>query len=134
MYLNELNKEQKKVFWKLANKIVMADGKVTVDEIKMLEEYKNELKSMDFEIKECPDIVSEIIDCVEYDNRVKKIILFELVGLAYSDNDYDQTERKLILEIKKLLGATDDSLLEIEKLILETSKLYGKIGDFINAD
>ena len=43
MLLNELSYNEKQVFWRLANALSMADGKITQREKELLEKYPSEL-------------------------------------------------------------------------------------------
>ncbi|MCR5543551.1 MAG: hypothetical protein K6F55_05325 [Eubacterium sp.] len=132
MFLRELNNTQKNGFWKLANKLVFIDGKIEKSEKRMLEEYNFELGLAELEIKDYPDDVEKILSDMELDKRLKKIVMFELIGLAFSDDYYDQSEKELLIDIQNKIGLSETDVTELGKFVNEVLALYSKIGDFIN--
>lgn len=134
MYLRELSDEEKKVFWNLANAVVMADGIKTEQETELLKQYWIELEN-EFEIYSPNEIRidDEIEKIQECDGRIKKIICFELSGLLVADSDFSKEEKDMIELICKKLGISSDVLSKMEKCIQEILKAYSELGEILNA-
>ena len=91
MFLNELSKDEAVYFLNLVSIFARVDNKFSKEEQVLLNEYKEELGIADEEatIKE----YNEIIDIIKkLDQRKKRIIYFELVGLALVDGEYETKE------------------------------------------
>ena len=82
MYLKALNDEQKLIFWKLANVVVMVDGGSTQQENDLLTQYLTELEK-EYEIFSPNeiDIESEINKLKDGDSYIKKIMLRKALPL-----------------------------------------------------
>lgn len=91
MFLKELNKDESTCFLNLVSIFAKVDNKFAKEEKVLVEEYREEL-----------GIYSEEIRTMEYDeiinilkkssDKAKKIIYFELVGLALVDGEYEDEE------------------------------------------
>lgn len=91
MFLKEFNKEEAKAFINLVNQFANVDDNFAKEEEKLIKEYKNELN-----IEEDYDLVLGYDDVISIlrrsSERIKKIVYFELVGLALIDGNYEDIE------------------------------------------
>ncbi|WWU63769.1 hypothetical protein QJR26_12125 [Clostridium baratii] len=91
MFLKEFNKEEAKAFINLVNQFANIDDNFVKEEEKLIKEYKNELNlEEDYELILAYDEVISILR--RSSERIKKIVYFELVGLALIDGDYEDIE------------------------------------------
>lgn len=91
MFLDELSKEEAIHFLNLVSIFARIDNKFSKEEQVLLKEYKEELGIMDEEInrKDYNEIIPILKNLTQ---RKKKIIYFELVGLALVDGEYETQE------------------------------------------
>lgn len=91
MFLKEFNKDESKAFINLVNQFATVDNKFVKEEEKLIKEYKSELN-----LEEEGDLVldyDEVISILRRSSeRIKKIVYFELVGLALIDGNYEDIE------------------------------------------
>ena len=91
MFLKEFNKEEAKAFINLVNQFANIDDNFVKEEEKLIKEYKNELNlEEDYELILAYDEVISILR--RSSERIKKIVYFELVGLALIDRNYEDIE------------------------------------------
>lgn len=98
----------------------------------MLEEYRFELGDSGLKIDAPSDDVTTIIESMNLNNKTRKILMFELMGLAFTDDYFDQTEKDLLIEIQNIIGISDDEITILGKYVNDILKLYSEIGDYIN--
>lgn len=91
MFLKEFNKEEAKAFINLVNQFANIDDNFVKEEEKLIKEYKNELNlEEDYELILAYD---EVISILRRSSEIiKKIVYFELVGLALIDGNYEDIE------------------------------------------
>ena len=91
MFLKELNKEEAICFLNLVSIFAKVDNKFAKEEKVLVDEYKEELGISDEEIKvmEYDDVIKILH---ESSDKSKRIIYFELVGLALVDGEYENEE------------------------------------------
>lgn len=132
MYLSLLTPELKNDFLDLALILTSADGVITDEEKTMIIEYCNEMNiSLNNDVPPLP--LNQLLDDIseKSDKRQKKIILFELTGLALSDSDYDISEKKII-ELAAVYFDLDSSFLKsCEDVIKKYNILQNKINDIV---
>ena len=105
MFLSLLTSEQKKLFISFAYDLAFSDGNFSEKEKVLLKNYSME---MGMEIKQ-EDINGEINSIISEISRLcghreKKIIIFEAIGLAMADYNYDEAERKVLKEALNTFG------------------------------
>ena len=131
MYLSILKKEEKKLFLDLAYSLASADGNIADEEKTIIDHYCDE---MEIE-KQLPTTVdkSEIVNKLTEvsDMQNKKIIIFELIGLAMADNNYDEAEKEFITEAVSQFELSIDYMESCEKIISEYLSLQAKINNLI---
>lgn len=91
MFLKELNKDEANAFFNLVSIFARIDNEFAKEEKALLDEYKEELGLVDSEINEM--VYEDIIESLKSSSdRAKRIIYFELVGLALVDGEYEEEE------------------------------------------
>lgn len=91
MFLKELNKEEAICFLNLVSIFTRVDDNFAKEEKVLVDEYKEELGLTNHEIKsiDYSDIIKTLKNSSE---KSKRIVYFELVGLALVDGDYENEE------------------------------------------
>ena len=118
MFLNKLDENEKRAFLALALKIQNIDGKITSGEIRIIKEFCQEMNiPADLKIK------YSLVDIVNVFSKssvfVKKAVIFEALGLAYTDGKLDDKENEIISTIAKSIGLTDDVVDKLDEYILK---------------
>ncbi|MBS4803400.1 MAG: hypothetical protein KIC47_02885 [Clostridium sp.] len=91
MFLKELNKGEANAFLNLVSIFARIDNEFAKEEKALLDEYKEELGLVDSEINEM--VYEDIIESLKSStDRARRIIYFELVGLALVDGEYEDEE------------------------------------------
>lgn len=103
MYLTLLNTEQKKLFLNLAYNLVISDGNFSEKEKQIIKAYSIEME-MELKIEDIDKDIDRIIKNINLisGSREKKIIVFEMIGLAMADYNYADEELSII---KKTVSA-----------------------------
>lgn len=132
MYLSLLKEEQKGVFLELAYEMAFLDNDFSEQEKFMIESYCNEMRM------EVPPVIrarsmAELIETIkeEWEEREKKIVLFEIIGLAMIDSNYDEEERKSIVSMTEIFGLTDEFRDECEILLKEYVEMQSRMNTLI---
>ena len=118
MYLNLINEEGKHLFLKLAKAICNADGDFAESERAMISKYCQEMKIEDS--KEVTDNNSKgtIKNLAAItDEREKKIIVLELIGLAYVDNQFSKEEEKIIRDMVETFAIDGDYVKQCNQIV-----------------
>ncbi len=91
MLLKELNKEQLKYFMKIINEFVTVDSNLAKEEEELIERY---LKKLEISREDISKISTE--EAMNYlcsaEIKIKKIVYFELLGIALIDGEYETSE------------------------------------------
>jgi hypothetical protein len=110
MSLNLLTDRQKQSFLALATKVVMADGGVVPEENVTLDVRKAEMGG---NIMAPPEEIFGEANFSVFDTpQARRIVVMELLVLAYSDDEYHVTERPIIEEFAVEFGFSKE---EVEK-------------------
>ncbi|MFA7122493.1 MAG: hypothetical protein WC212_00420 [Candidatus Delongbacteria bacterium] len=105
MFLQNLNFEQQRVFLKLANEIIRADGVLSPMEDNLLAELKLQLHANIVPATEIGKL--EKI----FDTKKSKIsVLTEIIGIGFIDNKFDLKEKKYVQKIGKELNLSQDEI------------------------
>lgn len=131
MFLNLLEEKEKIGFYSLAKELALANKIITQEEDEMLKDYILEMK-----ISECKLNMS-LLDAIEIiskaSKKVRKITIFELVGLVYADNEFDIHEEKMIIDLCEKLDITKSEFEEMKNYILKYKSLCKDIYSYINS-
>ena len=133
MLLDELTLEEKKAFWNIANVLASADGRA-LEEESILEQYNEEMGT-DFEYPDASqiDIKNELESIKASSAKNRKIVYFELYGVAYADTSFDDREKKVLDEVCLALSITDDVRETLESSVKTIFDTYRKLGDVFNS-
>ena len=133
MLLDELTPEEKKAFWNIANVLASADGRA-LEEESILEQYNEEMGT-GFEYPDASqiDIKNELESIRASSSKNRKIVYFELYGVAYADTSFDDREKKILDEVCLALSITDDVRETLESSVKTIFDTYRKLGDVFNS-
>lgn len=146
MFLKMLNDKCQDDFLKLAIQLCMEDGNFGDEEQEMMhlygdeigktgEEltlYYEELKKLEKDGEKSSQRQSRIRSLVENikdnsEEQGRKIILFELLGMAYADSDFAEEEKEFIQSIKEAFGIEDAFVEKTSRLLESYMELQEKI-------
>ena len=133
MLLDELTLEEKKAFWNIANVLASADGRA-LEEESILEQYNEEMGT-GFEYPDASqiDIKNELESIKASSSKNRKIVYFELYGVAYADTSFDDREKKILDEVCLALSIADDVRETLESSVKTIFDTYRKLGDVFNS-
>lgn len=117
MFLQAIDMSDRNLFVKLANMLIRIDGVITENEKNIINAYKQEiqLEEVFYDVNET---VESIVKKISDDKVVRNIIVFELLGIAYSDANYSVEEKDFITKICKQLGIDELQLNNIENAVV----------------
>lgn len=129
MFLSELNYKQRKIFLSLAKEILLVDdGIMDYQEEKYLRSLCAEMSlSFHDELVVDKSELNNYFDKIE----VKKIILIELIGLGFSNENYHKNQEVYIKRICEIFDISSDILKDIEELMKQYQVIQNQIVDFI---
>lgn len=132
MYLAKLSKEEKELFLGIAYNLVYIDGVYSTEEQEMMDEYCHEMQ-IEFKQETMTKPIEELIDVIKNkcDIKVKKIVVFEAVGLAMVDGNYDDDERTFILNMQKEFGIDKEFEKQCETILQEYIKFQERINELV---
>ena len=132
MYLAQLTENQKRLFLGLAYHIASADGNYSDDENLMIKSYCAEM-NIEFDLNNLSAQPDEIIARIkaECEEKSRKIIIFELIGLALVDHNYDDAERTIINTAMDRLDINKSFGVQCEKLLNEYIEFQNKINALV---
>lgn len=97
MYLALLEEEQKELFLGLAFEFAKVDGNYSDEEKTVISGYCQEMQivfNQEKMVKPLNELISKInLSC---SIQEKRIIVFEIIGLAMADNNFNENERKIV--------------------------------------
>ena len=131
MFLDKLKDAQKELFLELAIKAADSSCGISKEERMMLEAFA---KEMNIPVKyECEKTVKQITDAlIKISNKKElRIIIFEIIGIMYSDSNYDETERKFVKDLQEMFSLDTELVKKMESTILQYTKLYIDIYDLV---
>ena len=133
MLLDELSMEEKKAFWNIANVLASVDGRV-MEEESILNQYNEEMGvNFAFIDASLVDIDKEIENIRSSSLRSRKIVYFELFGVAYADTEFDDKEKAILDKVSHGLGISDDIREVLEKSVTTIYDTYRKLGEVLDA-
>jgi len=133
MLLDELSLEEKKAFWNIANVLASVDGRA-VEEESILNQYKDEM-GVDFEFVDASlvDVKNELVSISASSLRSRKIVYFELFGVAYADTEFDDKEKAVLDEVCAGLELPADVRDVLECSVKSIYDTYRKLDEVLNA-
>ena len=132
MYLGLLKESQKEMFLELAINLAKSDGDYSEEEHAIITSYCQEMQisfERDKKNRSIDELVSEFaLLCTAQE---KKIIAFEIIGLAMCDNVYHEKEKTIIEKMRKEFGLGNEFLEKCKTVIKEYIELQKKINGFM---
>ncbi|MDD5999551.1 MAG: hypothetical protein PUC55_07625 [Lachnospiraceae bacterium] len=124
MFLQVMNMEEKEKFLEFVYKIANVDGEYAEEEQEIIDSYKNELELN--EIHDTCDIDGLISYFSGKETSLKKIVLFETIGLVYADDKLVKEEEDILNKITATFGLSDEV---IENIKITAKKLQDVYDD-----
>lgn len=132
MYLSVLNSAERVLFLGLAYHLATSDGEYSSEEQATIEGYCQEVQ-VQFDdntmIKPIDYIINELT--IKSNVKVKKIIVFEAIGLAMADNNYDEGERNIVNQMISAFGLDSIFSNECEQVIKEYISFQNRINKLV---
>lgn len=123
MFLNQLDYQEKKMFLDLCIHVAKANDELAKEEKDLINSYCAEMQLPAIELYETEQL-STVLDYFSLaDKHVKKIVLFETLGLAYVDGSFDEKEKEIVQKIKDVLGISKKDYDKILKAINDYYKM-----------
>lgn len=131
MFLNQLSNEEKNAFISLCVKISEANGVFDDLEKAMIQAYCKEMEIPSFNTEKA-DSVDAIIEVFKTStDHVKRIVILESLGLAYSDGQLDPEEDVLMRSFAEKIGIDDDTYDEIAELLNKYTAVLAELTEKI---
>ncbi|KRE25177.1 hypothetical protein [Paenibacillus sp. Soil522] len=124
MFLHFLqSKEHKVAFLELAHLVANADGFVNKKERGFLQAYKDEMDIGQLDIsfsseKHLSDIIGDLKD-----EHVKNIFFAEILLLIFADGDYNDDEKQITMDMKRLFGYSDETYETFKSWVIRMDQL-----------
>lgn len=123
----KLNREEKEKFFELIYKLASCDGVLREEEQELIEGCRREL-----DIRDNPDTGS-FENLADYfgrcDDRVKKIVLFEVCGIILADNEVGENEQKAFDYLKEALAVDEQE--EIISIANDLKLIQDRVKDIV---
>ncbi len=116
MFLNELSKDERLVFLKLAFHLTTVDGEIDDLERKVLKTYcfEADIHFSEIDYKTLDEATLISLAKTIKDKKSKRIILIELFSLAYVNGEFHEDEKKFMLTLSEIFGLSDDEIKSLE--------------------
>ena len=128
MFLRPLNCEQKKLFLNLATAAANANHVMEESEKALLEAYADEMDIRVDDAENCSieEICARLKDISSLKERNQ--IVFEIVGMVVSDNQYDDHEKAFIGKMAQIFGIPMERIDQMFHCVNEYSALLRRIN------
>ena len=127
MFLQVMNVEEKEKFLEFIYKIANIEGDYAEEENELINSYKNELG-----LSEIGDTCN-IEELIEYFStktmEMKKIILFEVIGLINADDKIVKEEEDFLNKVIVSFGLNTEIVEKIKSIALKLQNVYDEIYD-----
>lgn len=110
MFVQNLNDTQQSYLLALSKELIGIDGELDEKELAMLQILESQCNDGIEEV----DVDFETLTTVFEDQIHKTSLLLELIGLAYSDSEFHETEKKWL---EKLIGALGIENSKYQKMV-----------------
>lgn len=135
MFLNYINYECREDVMDLAIYVALANKVIEKSEEESLNQYFHELGLEKRELAPKNSLEETIKKITLNTNfKEKKMIMFELVALAYVDGECDDKEEKLLSEIIKSFGIKNEDIDSMNLLIIKLRNIYNEIGELLGKE
>lgn len=126
MFLDILNDNQKIMFLDMATHVAQSNGLVDDAEQNMLSQYCNEM-GISYEMADLNTIDNIISGFAGAEESVKKVVVFELLGLGYIDGEFDSLESSIVKDFALRIGLSEEEYNRLKTDLEEYVALVGMI-------
>lgn len=134
MFLNQLLEVEKEAFISLSVQAAKANGILATEEYTMIEEYCREMGISSFDTENSKSM-EEIVGIFQQSSeRNKKIVLLEILGLVFSDGEYDTQEKAFIYDYAKKVGLTETDVMQQTELIKKYLAVLKDITEAVDGE
>lgn len=132
MYLGLLNETEKEAFLGMVHHLAVADGIYNETEKAALELYCQEMQCT-FDEKTMVKPMNELIQYInkESSTQIKKVFIFELIGLSMVDEHYDDAERKIIQQMIKSFKISEDFETNCQAIMQEYISFQTRLNQLV---
>jgi len=128
MFLNQLSYQEKKMFLDLSIHIAKSNNELAAEEKAMISAYCTEMQLPPIEIYTTEPLETVTSYFALADIHVKKIVILEILGLAYVDGEYDENELNMIKKFADEIGVSDDIYNKLHDAIKEYYVICNKLA------
>ena len=107
-----------------------ADHEVKDDEREKFQLYQSEVEA-DITKAEVVDFVAELAKFQNLDITKKKMLLFELLGIAFADAEYAEDERVLMEQAAAFLSVSPVDIERMMTLVQDLAHIYQEVNEVI---
>ena len=115
MYLDRISEAEKVLFLQLAKAVCEADGS-----------YGDAEESVSKSVEEIMKDLAALSD-----EKESRMIVFELVGLAYADKMFSSQERELISKLTKIFNIEDSYIQKCEGVIKQYLHIQAEMNQLV---
>lgn len=127
MFLDVLNNEEKEWFLDLAIKAAESNGEVVKEEKRMLQSFAKEM-GIPPRVTTSRSLQDTLKSFINYSSKASlRIVLFELIGILFSDSEFDAKEREYINSVALSFGFDSSMVDKMISDINEYAVIFNKI-------
>lgn len=112
--------------------VANSNGILADEEKEMIQEYCREMGLDSFNVKDAVPMEDVLTVFKQSDLHIRKIVLFEILGLAYADGEYEDTEDDFIIQFATAIGLNKETVEEQETLLVEYLEILKKIVQIVS--
>ena len=131
MFLNQLNHREKEAFISLSIHAGKANGVLEENEIVMVREYCQEMELPMYDDKDIAPLSDVYGVFKSSDERIKKIVLLEVLGLIYADGNYDEYEKSFVTNFAEAISLSEQTVEDLTIVIKDYLDVLKRIGELI---
>ena len=129
-YVADLSLEEKLVFLRMIIRLIGKDGRIDDSERSFMKELAGKyqiLKQYSAQINQPMSEDELIVSAINVLDRKKSLYLIkELLTVANSDDDLDDSEVDFVIKVSKALGIEDEKVAEINQCVLDQMSLLDR--------
>ena len=131
MFLKMLKPTVKESFLDLAILAADSSGGISVEEKNMLKTFAIEMdiKPRYSTRKKFDNVMKTIVK--EADDQEKRIVALEILGIMWSDSEYDDTEKEFVGNVTEMLGVDKKLVDKMSKKIKQYADVYMDIVEMV---
>lgn len=127
MFISKLNLEQQNVLLALAERIAAADGVSHEEETLLMAALKAQSQQ-----GAAPSTVElSELDGIFDSPAAKNALMLELLGIAFADSDYHESEKALVNEVATAIGIDAELLSDMEAWVSRQIMLVQEANSFL---